>query len=58
MTHRQETDSSGWRGLKLETSFQWGNTRISTRAYLICIYINDREEVVATKIVKYEDDTF
>ena len=34
--YRQETESSGrWGGFKLETSFEWGTTRICTRAYLV-----------------------
>ena len=35
MAYRQETKGSGRRGgFKLETSFEWGATRISTKAYL------------------------
>ena len=31
-----------WGGFKLETSFEWGTTRISTRSYILfLIYIND-----------------
>ena len=36
MAYRQETKSSGgWGGIKLETSFKHGTTRICTRDYLI-----------------------
>ncbi len=35
MAYRQETTGSDrWGGFKLETSFEWGTTRICTRAYL------------------------
>ena len=35
MDYRQETKGSGrWGGFTLETSFDWGAIRISTRAYL------------------------
>ena len=41
VAYRQETTGSGrWRGFKFETSFEWGTTRICTRAF----YINDLEE--------------
>ena len=37
MAYRQDTQGSGrWRGFKLETSFEWGTTRICAKAYLIC----------------------
>ena len=56
MAYRQETESSGrWGGFKLEISFEWGTTRICTRAYLVFfIYINDLEEGVTSKILKFE----
>ena len=58
MAYRQETMGSGrWGGFKLETSFEWGTTRICTRAYLVLIYINDLEEGVTSKILKFADDT-
>ena len=34
LTDRTES-SGGWGGFKLETSFEWGTTRICTRAYLV-----------------------
>ena len=59
MAYRQETERSGrWGGFKLETSFEWGTTRICTRAYILfLIYINDLEEGVTSKILKFADDT-
>ena len=51
MAFRQEATGSGrWGGFKLETTFEWGTTRICTRAYLVLIYINDLEERVTSKI--------
>ena len=41
----------------METSFEWGTTRINNRAYLVLIYINDLEEGVTSKILKFADDT-
>ena len=50
MAYRQETESSGrWGGFKLETRFEWGTTKISTRVYL--------EGVVTSKILKFADET-
>ena len=58
MAFRQEATGSGrWGGFKLETTFEWGTTRICTRAYLVLIYINDLEEGVTSKILKFADDT-
>ena len=58
MAYRQETESScRWGGFKLETSFEWGTTRICTRAYLVFIYINDLEEGVTSNILKFADYT-
>ena len=56
MAYRQETTVDG-RCFRLETSFDWGTTRICTRAYLVLIYINDLEEGVTSKIFKFSDDT-
>ena len=54
MAYRQETNSSGgWRCFKLETSFEWGPTRIDTRAYLIF----NIHQWVTSKILKFADDT-
>ena len=41
----------------MEASFEWGATRICTRAYFILIYINDLEEGVTSNILKFADDT-
>ena len=60
MAYRQETTGSGrWGGFKLETSFELGTNKdmYSTRAYLVSIYINDLEEGVTSKILKFADDT-
>ena len=59
MAYRQETKGSGrWGGLKLETSFEWGTTRICTRAYLdFLIYTNDLGEGVTSTILKFADAT-
>ena len=42
-------------GFKLDTSFELGTTRNCTRAYLVLIYINDLEEGVTSKILKFAD---
>ena len=36
---------------------EWGATRICTMAYLVLVYINDLEEGVTSKILKFADDT-
>ena len=41
----------------MEISLEWGATRICTRAYFCLIYINDLEEGVTGKILKFADDT-
>ena len=41
----------------METSFEWGTTRICTRADLVLIYIKDLEEEVISSILKFVDDT-
>ena len=41
----------------MEISLEWGATRICTRAYFISGYINDLEEGVTGKILKFADDT-
>ena len=42
----------------MEISFEWGATRICIRAYFIFgMYINDLEEGVTDKILKFADDT-
>ena len=41
----------------METSIEWGATRICTRAYIILVYINNLEEGVTGKILKFADDT-
>ena len=55
LTDRRQKSSGGWRGFELETSFEWCPTRICTRAYLI-FNINDVEEGVTSKILKFADD--
>ena len=41
----------------MEISFEWGAPRICTRAYFILVYIDDLEEGVTGKILKFADDT-
>ena len=41
----------------MEISLAWGATRFCTRAYLFLAYINDLEEGVTGKILKFADDT-
>ena len=41
----------------MEISLEWGATRIGTRAHLFLVYINDLEEGVIGKILKFADDT-
>ena len=41
----------------MEISLEWGATRICTRHILLLVYINDLEEGVTGKILKYADDT-
>ena len=41
----------------MEVSLEWGATRICTRAHLFLVYINDLEEVVTGRILKFADDT-
>ena len=45
---------------KLEICFEWGTTWISIRPYAvfnIYIYINDLEDGISSKVVKFADDT-
>ena len=42
----------------MEISLEWGATRICTRAYFISgLHLNDLEEGVTGKILKFADDT-
>ena len=42
----------------MEISLEWGATRICTRAdFIFGTYINDLEEGVTGKILKFTDDT-
>ena len=41
----------------MEISIDWGATRIGTRAELLLVYINDLEEGVTGKILKFADDS-
>ena len=43
----------------MEISLEWGASSICTGAYffLVCRYINDLEEGVTGKILKFADDT-
>ena len=41
----------------METSLEWGASRICTRVILFLIYINDLEEGVTGNILKFADDT-
>ena len=40
----------------MEVSLEWGATRICTRPILFLVYINDLEEGVTGKILKFADD--
>ena len=59
MVHRHEAKgSSERRGFLVEISSEWNATRIGTIGSILClIYINDLEEVVTSKILKFADDT-
>ena len=59
MAHRHEAKgSSERRGFLLEITFEWNATRIGTIWSILClIYIHDLEEVVASKILKFANDT-
>ena len=59
MAHRHEAKGNGERrGFLVEISFEWNATRIGTIGSILClIYINDLEEVVTSKIIKFADDT-
>ena len=43
----------------MEICFEWGTTEISIRPYtiLIYIYINDVEDDISSKVLKFADDT-
>ena len=48
----------------METSFEWGTTRISIRTFIILniyiyiyIYINDLDDNIASNVRKFADDT-
>ena len=41
----------------LEICFEWGTTRISIRNYTIYKYINDLEDDISDKVLKFADDT-
>ena len=41
----------------MEISLEWGAIRFCTRAYFIFLYINDLEERVTGKLLKFADDT-
>ena len=41
----------------MEISIEWSATRICTGVYFVLVYINDLEEGVTGKILKFADDT-
>ena len=59
MAYTQKTESnSRWRDFKLEICFEWGTTGISIRPYTVFnIYINDLEDNISSKVLKFADDT-
>ena len=57
LTHRKQSNSRWW-DFKLEICFEWGTTEISIRPYTgFNIYINDSEEDISRKVLKFADDT-
>jgi len=42
---------------QLERCFKWSSTRFAIRAILFLIYINDINELVACKVLKFTDNT-
>ena len=40
----------------MEISLEWCTTRLCTRAYFILVYINDLEEGITGRILKFADD--
>ena len=59
MAYTQKTESnSRWCDFKLEFSFEWDTTGISIRPYTVFnIYINDLEDDISSKVLKFADDT-
>ena len=59
MACTQKTESNRrWRDFKLEIDFECGTTGISIRPYTVFnIYINDLEDDVSSKVLKFADDT-
>ena len=43
--------------MEISLDFEWGATRICTRAYFILVYIDDLEDRVTGNILKFADDT-
>ena len=41
----------------MEICFEWGTTGISIRPYTVLIYINDLEDDISSKVLKFADNT-
>ena len=41
----------------MEIGFEWGTTGISIRPLLLLIYINELEDDISSKVLKFADDT-
>ena len=47
-----------WGGFKLEISFEWSTAGIRIGTYFILnIYINDLDDDITSKVLKFADDT-
>ena len=58
---RKTESNRRWRDFKLEICFEWVTTGISIRPYtvfnMILLYINDLEDDLSSKVLKFADDT-
>ena len=62
MAYTRKTESNRtWRDFKLEICFEWVTTGISIKPYTVCniilLYINDVEDDLSSKVLKFADDT-